>query len=211
METRAIDIVAKCNSRIKIKLIPGHFATNHSHINYFIDLTKLKTRVKDARVVAEELASHYSDVPIDAIVCMDDCEIVASFLASALSDNQRTVNADKNISVLVPEYNTNGQMIFRDNIQSMIWGKNVLLLIASATTGKTIKRSFECIRYYSGKVTGVAAIFTATHNVEGVDIHSIFDTGDMPGYMTYPHNECPSCAAGQKIDAIVNSHGYSKI
>ena len=211
METRAIDVVAKSNPGIKIKLIPGHFATNHSHINFFIDLTKLKTRAADARLVGEELARKYADTSIDTIVCMDDCEIVAAFLANALADNRRSINAEKNIRVLVPEYNTSGQMIFRDNIQGMIWQKNVLLLIASATTGKTLKRAFECIRYYSGTVCGVAALFSATDDVEGVKINSIFSTRDVPGYMTYSHYECPACAAGQKIDALVNAHGYSKI
>ena len=39
METRILEIKSKSNSKIKIGVIPGHFATNHSHVNYYIDMT----------------------------------------------------------------------------------------------------------------------------------------------------------------------------
>ena len=34
MESRKQTISAKYNKKIQIGVIPGHFATNHSHINY---------------------------------------------------------------------------------------------------------------------------------------------------------------------------------
>ena len=37
MEARAINIISKQDKNLKIKIIPGHFATSHSHINYYID------------------------------------------------------------------------------------------------------------------------------------------------------------------------------
>ena len=39
MNSRAIDLRAKKNKRIGIKIIPGHFSTSHSHVNYYIDMT----------------------------------------------------------------------------------------------------------------------------------------------------------------------------
>ena len=32
-----------------LKVTPGHFATNHAHINYYIDMTTLKTRLSEAK------------------------------------------------------------------------------------------------------------------------------------------------------------------
>jgi orotate phosphoribosyltransferase len=93
----------------------------------------------------------------------------------------------------------------------MIKGKNVLLLLASATTGKTIKQSLECIEYYGGTISGISAIFSATDSVIGFPVHSLFSTKDLPDYKTYPHDDCPMCKAGQRIEAIVNSYGYSKL
>ena len=161
--------------------------------------------------MADALSSSYVPVPVDTIVCMDDTQMIAAFLASNLSGNRSSVNSGKNVNVLIPEFNTNGQMIFRDNLQKMVWKKNVLLLIASATTGKTIKRSLECINYYGGQTIGVAAIFSATPEIEGIKITSVFTSEDAPDYRTYNYRECPECAKKMKIDAIVNSHGYSKI
>ena len=102
-------------------------------------------------------------------------------------------------------------MIFRDNIQQMIWQKNILLLVASATTGKTINRSLECIKYYGGNVVGISAIFSAITEMGGVHIDTIFTPEDVPNYQTYSFKDCPDCQQKRKIDAIVNSYGYSKI
>ena len=102
-------------------------------------------------------------------------------------------------------------MIFRDNMQKSVWGKNILLLIASASTGKSIIRSLECIKYYGGNIVGISALFSAIADQYHVPIKAIFTPDDMPDYHTYKYDECPFCKKGQKIDAIVNSFGYSKI
>lgn len=44
---------AGCNAPLKIT--PGHFATNHAHINYYLDMTTLKTRLSEAREIAKSL------------------------------------------------------------------------------------------------------------------------------------------------------------
>ena len=43
-----------------LRVTPGHFATSHSHINYYIDVTTQKTRLSEATAVAEELVSYYN-------------------------------------------------------------------------------------------------------------------------------------------------------
>ena len=54
---------------VALKVAQGHFATNHSHINYYIDITTLKTRLRDAEAVARELAQKYvTSTVIDTIV-----------------------------------------------------------------------------------------------------------------------------------------------
>ena len=44
---------------VALKIAPGHFATNHSHINYYIDVTTMKTRLSEAQAVAKELVKKY--------------------------------------------------------------------------------------------------------------------------------------------------------
>ena len=34
-----------------LRVAKGHFATSHSHINYYIDVTMQKTRLSEARAV----------------------------------------------------------------------------------------------------------------------------------------------------------------
>lgn len=212
MESRAIQVHCVHNREIVLKLIPGHFATSHSHVNYYLDMTGIKHRHKIAKLAAEVMAQHYvNSVPVDTIVCMDGCEVIGTFLAEELSKaGISSMNVGTDINVITPEY-PNGQLLFRDNVQDMMWNRNILLLVASATTGKTINRSFECIRYYGGKIVGTSAIFSAISEIGGVKVNSIFTSGDLPNYCTYPVLDCPYCKSGQKIDAIVNSYGYSRI
>ncbi len=212
-EHQALTINSSYNNSVQIKVIPGHFATNHSHITHYIDMTVLKTRQSMARAAAKSIASEYvGSTVIDTIVCMDGTEVIGSYLAEELADSGiQSMNQHKAIYVVTPEFNSVGQMIFRDNLQPMIKGKHVLFLLASATTGRTIERSLECLSYYGGIVAGISAIFSANEVIAGQTVHTLFKLTDIPEYNTYPHNQCPHCQAGKKIEAIVNSYGYSKL
>ena len=212
METRIREITAKGNRTLKIGVIPGHFATNHSHVNYYVDLTNIKCQHRMAQAAAEQLADAYRGTPIDTIICLEGTEMLGAFLAQELTQNGGgNVNSGNNMAVLTPELNINNQMLFRDNMQKMIWGKNVLLLIASVSTGKTINRSMECLQYYNGNLVGVGAVFSAIESLRDLPIHALFTPEDLPGYETCLSTQCKMCHEKKKLDALVNSYGYSKI
>ena len=198
---------------VPLRVARGHFATNHSHINYYIDITYQKTRLSEAKDVARQLVSHFiNNTPVDTILCLDGTAVIGACVASELTKNGfRTINAHNTIYVLEPEYNANSQIIFRDNIQPMIRGKHVLVLMASVTTGYTAKRSIEAIGYYGGKVAGVAALYRAVDEVEGYPVRSIYSINDIPDYPSYDYRDCPYCKQGKPVDALVNSFGYSKL
>ncbi|MBE5935406.1 MAG: orotate phosphoribosyltransferase [Lachnospiraceae bacterium] len=214
MEKRRMEIVSKKSKRVTIDIIPGHFATNHSHINYYIDMTKVRCTQAMAARAGRVLASKYvNTAQVDTIITMDGCEMIGGFMAAELSNNGvGAVNGKKPIAVIRPDVNINGQMVFPDNIQPMVWNKNVVLLVASATTGKTINRSSEAIKYYGGNIVGISAIFSNSEiSMDGKEIDSIFKREDLPNYSTYKFEECPDCKNMRKIDAIVSSSGYTKI
>ena len=102
-------------------------------------------------------------------------------------------------------------MLFRENIRPSIEGKNVLLLLATMTTGETVRKSLECIEYYGGNVVGVSAIFGTMTKVEDTEVFPLFTTEDLPGYQTFAPHECPYCKKGMPIEAMVNGFGYSKL
>ena len=198
---------------VPLRLARGHFATNHSHINYYIDITYHKTRISEAKDSAYQLVSHFvNDTPVDTILCLDGTAVLGTCLAEELTKTGfRTINQHQTIYVVEPEYNANSQIIFRDNIKPMIQGKHVLVLMASVTTGFPAKRSIEAIGYYGGRVTGVAALYRAVDEVAGYPVRSIYSVADLPDYESYDYRECPYCKAGRKIDALVNSFGYSEL
>ncbi|MCD8217435.1 MAG: orotate phosphoribosyltransferase [Clostridiales bacterium] len=212
MKERMVKLYGRRGNRVALHVIPGHFATSHSHINFYIDITSLKTRVNEAEQVAKVLVSDYArnTTVVDTIVCMDGTEMIGAFLAKEFEIRGfYNRNLHDTIYVVTPEYNSNNQIIFRDNNTMAIEGKNVILLLASTTTGLTIRRAVECIHYYGGTLQGISSIFSTVNKVDGMEVKSVFNEKDVPGYAAYARVDCPFCQKGMKIEAMVNGFGYS--
>lgn len=206
-------IVSKKYPSISLKVCPGHFATGNSHINYFIDLSSTKARINEADTVARAISERYfTTTIIDTIVCLDGCEVIGAFLAQHLSEaGIISMNQHQTIYVTAPEYSNSGQFIFRDNLVHMIRDKYVLLLLASATTGKTISSAVDAISYYGGKISGISAVFSAIDKIYDYPVNSIFTAADIGNYEGYEPADCQMCRSGKPLDAIVNSFGYAKL
>ena len=201
------------NTDVILRITPGHFITPHSHVNYYIDLCDTKARMKEARAAGESLAEMYlaSDV-IDTILCLNGMEVVGSYLANKLTEaGIISMNSHKTMYITQPEYNVNGQMMFRDNNKHMISGKKVLILIDSATTGGTLKAALDSVRFYKGEIVGISAVFSIATQIEDIPIRALFTKRDFPDYASYTHDSCPLCKAGTAVDAICNGFGYSTL
>ena len=208
-----IKIYSKAHPNIQLKAIPGHFVTPNSHVNYFLDMTTLKARLSEASMVARELGRQVMiSTVVDTIVCIDGCEIIGAFLAEELTRaGIYSRNAHKTIYIITPEYTTSGQMMFRDNYLPMVKEKNVLLLLTSATTGKTVSKAIQTLTYYGASISGISAVFSAANSIAGMPVNSLFTTADIPDYMTYSSEKCTMCKEKKPIDAFANAFGYSKI
>ncbi len=195
-----------------LRVARGHFATANRHSNYYIDVAAQKSRLSEAKAVAEELRTYfYHTTVVDTILCLDGTEVIGTCLADQLTKADFVnLNAHKTIYIVSPE-TSHGQIIFRDNIVPMIQGKNVLILGVSVSSGNTVETAINAVRYYGGTVTGLAAIFSTVEECGGLPVYSAFNPNDLMDYESHPSHECPMCKAGQKIDALINCHGFSKI
>ncbi len=196
-----------------LKVTPGHFATNHSHINYYLDMTTLKTRVNEAQQVAKTLGGMYLyNTIVDTIVCMEGTEVIGAFIAEELTKSGlHSMNMHQTIYVVRPEFNNNSQIIFRENLVPMIRGKHVIILMATITTGNSVNKAIESIQYYGGLLQGVSAVFSAVEQINDIPIRSVFGKKNVPDYADYDYRDCPLCKAGKPLDALVNAFGYSKL
>ena len=183
---------------LQLRVSKGHYATSHSHINYYIDVTLTKFRLSEARAAAAELIRAYKSTTIvDTILCLDGTEVIGACMASELTKSGfANMNAHQTIYVVTPEHTTGSQLLFREN---------------TAPTGYTVQGAIEAIRYYGGEAVGIAAIFASVDECAGYPVASIFDTHDLPDYETHDSHSCPWCKQGKKIDALVNSFGYSSL
>ncbi|MGI6124328.1 MAG: hypothetical protein ACOYIG_09100 [Acetivibrionales bacterium] len=201
------------NPTIVMNVIPGHFTTSHFHLTHYLDLDNLKTNSSIARDVAAELALPYlSTTPIDTIVCMEGTEVIGAYMAEELlQEGTSAINSGGEIHVVTPMNNVNRQLTFQSNIQKLIDGKNIVVLVSSVSSGKTVESALECLSYYNGKVVGISALFNAFPDESEQEIHSLFTSEDIPEYKMLSPDECDMCKSGRKLDAIVMHGGYTRI
>ena len=194
-----------------LRVTKGHFMKTNGHMNYYIDVTMQKSRLSEARAVAEELVSYYNNsAVIDTILCLDEMQVIATCMAERLtSEGFMNLNAHQTIYILTPEKVAAGRFIFRDSTIPMISGKNVLVLTSSVATGRTTSVAMDAIKYYGGTVAGLASIYSAVDECDGVPVRSVFDAKDLDGYFCVPAHECPLCKEGQMVDGVVTSYGFS--
>lgn len=214
MENRAFYIESKIDRNLVLKVIPGHFVTTTSHINTYIDVKKITIPSQKARIAAKYFSDIFASmIEVDTIVCLDGTRAIGAYLAEMLaSSGNAKINEGKDINIVTPETDNYGQFLFRDNVQDTIYMKKVLILIGNGSTGITADRCIDCINYYGGWVTGIGAIFSAVNMVKDLKVDAIFTKDDLQEeYHVYKHGHCPLCDSNIKIDAFVNSYGYSKI
>jgi orotate phosphoribosyltransferase len=208
-----IKIPMASHPSVVLRAIPGHFITPNSHVNYFLDMTLLKSRISEAKAVASAFAEQITtNTVVDTIVCMDGCEIIGALMSEELTKaGIYSLNSHKTMYVITPEFVNSGQILFRENRIPMIKGKNVLLLLASATTGTTIGRAVEAVTYYGGTVSGICSIFSLANKVMGKPINKLFGASDLPDYKAHSPENCPMCKENIPIDAFANGFGYSNL
>ena len=202
-----------CVGDVTLRVAKGHFATRNSHINYFIDVTRQQSCLQEAEAVAQQLAQRLqANTMVDTILCMDGTRVIGACLARKLTESSyNSVNSGKEIYLLRENVSAGGKLIFRENARFMLEGRNVLLLLASITTGSTVEKGMRCVQYYGGSVAGVASIYSHLKEVSGTPVVSLFDTEDLPGYASYPQQDCPLCREGKEVDAIIDKYGYEKL
>jgi len=213
MNNQGFTISYSKNPSINLKVIPGHFTTNHFHTNNYLELDNLKTNASTAKSAALELAVPYlNSTLVDTIVCMEGTDVIGAYLAEELMKEGTTnINSGKDIHVVTPISNVHRKLIFQSNTQELIINRNIILLVSSVSSGITLYGALDCLAYYGGKIVGISALFNACPEKHGHEIHAMFTDDDIPGYQIYSPGECPMCKAGRKLDAIIVHDGYIKI
>ena len=90
------------NDNLYLRVAQGHFATSNSHSNYYIDVVAQKSRLSEAKAVADALRSfYYSDTIVDTILCLDGTEVIGACFADELAKGDfANMNAHKTIYIV---------------------------------------------------------------------------------------------------------------
>lgn len=209
-----ITITSERDERVFIHATEGHYVTANAHINYYVGTSDIKHNHNVSVDAAMLMAQYYiaRGIEIDTVLCLYETQALGAYLAHELSrPSMMSPNPSSNIYVLGPEYDAMGNMIFRDNLIKMINGKRVLVLISCITSGQTVDRAIESVKYYGGNVVGITAAFSAIKVIDGIEVNAIFTEEDLPGYEVYDKHTCPLCEKNVPVNAIANGYGYSKL
>ncbi len=214
MDKPIYTITAKDNENVFIHAMQGHFVTASSHLNYYIGTSDVKHNHDVSSEAAKLLARYYheNNIECDTVLCLYETHVLGAYLAHELSKpTMLNPNPNNKVYVIGPEYDNQGNIIFRDNLRRLIKDRRVLILISCITTGRIIERAMESINYYGGSVVGISAVFSVKHYIDDVKVTTIFHRSDLPGYETYPIGNCPYCKAGTPVDGLSNGYGYSML
>ncbi len=212
MDKPIYTITSDRDKKVFIHAMPGHFISSSTHLNCYIGTSDIKHNHKVSVDAAMLMAQYYVErsINVDTVLCLYETQALGAYLAHELSrPTMFNPNPDNNIYTIGPEYDAAGNIIFRDNLKKHINGKNVIILISCITSGKTVERAMDSVNYYGGSVAGITSIFSATDKIGGVEVNTIFNKNDVPGYEAYAPHDCPHCKAGERVDAIANGYGYS--
>ena len=181
MEDRMLKIISPADKKVALKVIPGHFVTSHSHITHYIDMTTLRARQNEAEAAARLLAAKYAN--------------------TTMVDTIICLNGCEVIGAYL------AQELSRSGIRCMNAHETIYVTAPEQDiNGQMIFRDNTKLM-----VQGIASVFSFISKARGVEVNSIFGAKDMKGYASYDARVCPMCKAKQKIDAIVNGFGYSKM
>jgi orotate phosphoribosyltransferase len=211
MLTNYITVPAKGNRRIKLNIYPGHFATSHAHVDNYFSMTEMRTDCVMAQEAASELVKQFRYTPVDTVISLEYTQIISAFVAKELSAPGRDINSGADIHIVTPQINSNNQLMFPSDTQPYVTNKNVLLILSTVSTGRSLARAAECVRYYGGKLAGIGTIFSAIDESGGIPIQAIFHRSDLAAYNSWRSDECPMCKAGRKIDGLVTTGGLTEI
>lgn len=207
-------ITSPKNENVFIHVMAGHFISANNHINYYVGTSDIKHNLNVSVDAAKLMTEYYktNDIDVDTVLCLYETQTLGAYLANELSKaSMMAPNPDQTVFVVGSEYDAAGNLIFRDNLRRMIYGKNVLILISCITSGRTVERAMESIKYYGGKIAGISSVFSIQKKIGGVPVNTLFNENDVPGYISYPSHDCPLCQKSVPVDAICNGYGYSKI
>jgi len=206
-------VTSQKSPNLSVQVAAGHFATSSAHRSHYIDIFDLKSSSSVAREAARELSIPYlANTIVDVIVYMDGTEILAAYLADELLQaGSGVINEGSEIYIVTPMIRADGRFIFHQSVQERIVYKNVVLVVASMSTGATADKVLDCLSYYGCKLVGISAVFSAVRNVNGREINSLFTKEDIPDYRFCVPSECEMCKEGRKLDAVFNSEGYTEL
>lgn len=212
MDKQIFTITSERDDRVFIHAMPGHFISSSNHLNCYIGTSDIKHNHNVSVDAAMLLSAYYAErgIEADSVLCLYETQALGAYLAHELSrPNMLNPNPDNTVYVLGPEYDAQGNIIFRDNLRKLIASRRVIVLISCITSGKTVERAMESVAYYGGSVVGISSIFSAAKEINGIEVNTIFTADDVPGYQSFPAHDCPMCKNGIHVDAIANGYGYS--
>lgn len=196
----ALDILKKVNAIVT----NDHFVyTSGRHGNVYIRKDMLYPHTKETSKICKLFAEKFKNRNIDIIVAPAIGGIILSqWTAYHLSKLKK-----KEILGIFTEKDENDNQVFKRGYDSLVKGKNVLVVEDLTTTGGSVKKVVNSVKKAGGKVIGVCVMLSRDPKM--VTSESIGAALSYLGIFkadSYDREECPLCKNNIPINTIVG-HG----
>ena len=91
MYTRGLELTAKRNKQVRIRVIEGHFATQHSHVSHCIDMTAVKSEMHMAKEAAKLFAESFYSTPVDTIITLERTKMIGAYQAIGSTKRKKII------------------------------------------------------------------------------------------------------------------------
>ena len=87
--TNTFKVQSTSSNLISLNVTPGHYATSSSHINYYIDMTSLKSRRSEAHAATNVIGAYLADELLNTGILSRTCTILHTSFprSSTLADS----------------------------------------------------------------------------------------------------------------------------
>ena len=175
--------------------------TSGKHGNAYVNKDALYPHTATTSLLCKELALHFKDLPIDAVLAPALGGIILSqWIAWHLSELK-----SKEVLAIYAEKSVDGEtFIIKRGYDELIRNKNVLIVEDILTTGGSVKKVVTAVQSIPAKIIGVGALcnrggITSEHLGNVPTLFSLLNVT----LESWEPDECPLCKKGIPLNTQV--------
>lgn len=182
----------------------SHFVgTSGRHMSIYVSKDKLLPHTRETFRVTELLAQTFKDLDVDIVAA----PVVGGVILGNLVAYHLSLLQKKEILSVYAEKTSEGPMIFKRGYDTLVKGKNILIIDDVIATGFSVHKMIDVVRQFGGNIVAMGVIANRVPKEVNTETLGVPMTWlcEIPAE-TYDEKDCPLCKAGVPMNTTLG-HG----